>query len=242
MRTILLWCTLLLTVGAAQTAKTALVVFLHGLGDSGASMKSLFAGQGAGSRRLSHVKFVFPTAPQQAVTVNGGMRMRAWYDLNSLDASTIVHDRAGYDRATAVIASVIRTWIKEGGDPKRVVIGGFSQGAAVSLYASLLADDPLLSELVGVVALSGYMPDLEPRQTSAGGQPALLLCHGTADSTVAFVHGQNSFKATQKRFSAADAKFKAYPGLAHSVSVEEMEDVLAFMEEMLGDTRAEREL
>lgn len=58
------------------------VIWLHGLGADGndfAPIVPLLHGPAG-----AHIRFVFPHAPQIPVTINGGMRMPAWYDILSM--------------------------------------------------------------------------------------------------------------------------------------------------------------
>jgi phospholipase/carboxylesterase len=65
-----------------RTAADASVVLMHGLGADGHDFESLVP-----ELRLPAspcVRWVFPHAPVRPVTINGGHRMRAWYDITAI--------------------------------------------------------------------------------------------------------------------------------------------------------------
>eukprot|EP00013_Stygamoeba_regulata_P022575 CAMPEP_0177655726 /NCGR_PEP_ID=MMETSP0447-20121125/15141_1 /TAXON_ID=0 /ORGANISM="Stygamoeba regulata, Strain BSH-02190019" /LENGTH=274 /DNA_ID=CAMNT_0019159705 /DNA_START=139 /DNA_END=963 /DNA_ORIENTATION=+ len=220
----------------AASGHSGTVLLLHGLGDSGAGW--LDAAQYL-STRLPHLRFVLPTAPQRPVTLNMGMRMPAWYDLKGLDDRDLEHCE-GIDTSAStlfyhLVKEAERLQEKIADDSKspssRIVVGGFSQGAATSLYAGYQCAAPL----AGVFALSGYLP--KPAQLAArlesgrNRDTPLLMCHGTADPMVRFEWGKRSFEALQA--AGVKGEFKAYRGMQHSACVEELDDLCAFLKERL---------
>ncbi|RHY30101.1 hypothetical protein DYB32_004611 [Aphanomyces invadans] len=130
---------------------------MHGLGDTahGWADSILHIAQ-----RLPHLKCVLPTAPTQPVTLNMGMAMPSWYDIRSLT------DRegdpcSGIDASRERIENIIQAEIDGGISPSRIVLGGFSQGGAMSLYTGYQLD----KALGGILVLSGYLPNQEVRNT-----------------------------------------------------------------------------
>ena len=75
------------------------------------------------------------------------------FDLKGLDLSA-GEDTEGIQRAAASVQSLIEDEIKGGIPSNRIVIGGFSQGGALSLYSSLVTKHTL----GGVAALSCWLP------------------------------------------------------------------------------------
>ena len=61
----------------------ACVIWLHGLGDSGHGFAPIVPELQIPA--ALPVRFLFPHAPERPVTINGGMRMRAWYDIKTMD-------------------------------------------------------------------------------------------------------------------------------------------------------------
>ena len=122
---------------------------IHGLGDSNRGWLDV---AGMMHQQMPHVKFVLPNAPTSPVTLNGGMAMPSWYDITSLD------DRAnqpctGIEESRAVVDALIAAEVAAGIPLDRIVVGGFSQGGAMSLYAGLQYP----GRLAGVLVMSGYL-------------------------------------------------------------------------------------
>src|SRR5271168_3911440 len=129
----------------------AAVIWMHGLGADGHDFEPVVPEIVRRGERAW--RFVFPHAPVRPVTLNGGMAMRAWYDIKGLDRRA-AEDVAGFRDADAKIRELIAREAGRGIATNRIVLAGFSQGGAVSLYTV-----PRLAEkLAGVMALSCYLP------------------------------------------------------------------------------------
>ncbi|MGL5394059.1 MAG: alpha/beta hydrolase, partial [Shewanella sp.] len=158
----------------------AVVIWLHGLGDSGAGFAPVVPALGLPADHS--IRFIFPHAPEQAVTINGGYIMRAWYDIKSMD----LHDRADMQGVMASELSVqvlIDEQIAAGIPSERIVLAGFSQGGVMSLFTGLRYPH----KLAGIMALSCYLPtaDVLPSQLSAANaNTPILLQHGEQDDVV----------------------------------------------------------
>lgn len=113
---------------------SATVIFLHGLGDSGNGLADLAQ---LWSQRLPHLKFILPTAKSIPVTLNMGHVMPAWYDIKSLDDREKENSCHGIEESRAIIYQLLEQEIYAGVNPQRIILGGFSQGAALSLYTGL---------------------------------------------------------------------------------------------------------
>ncbi|KAL6049439.1 palmitoyl-protein hydrolase [Balamuthia mandrillaris] len=217
---------------------TATVIFLHGLGDTGMGwydpMKQL-------SAENPHIKFILPTAPRRPVTINFGSVMPAWYDITDLGASREEQKCEGIHDAKATVERLIKAEVEEHGIPHhRIIIGGFSQGAAVSLFTGF----SLPSTLAGVIALSGYLAlkdEFLANLTEAGRLAPLLMCHGESDPLIRLSWAELSFQAIQSIAGVKKATFKKYRGLAHSLSLQELKDVAAFVRECLPKEEKEKE-
>ena len=134
----------------AARKHTASLVFLHGLGDTGLGWAGAL-----NTIKPDYLKVICPTAPMLPVTLNGGMKMPAWYDILSLDETDENReDMEGVDWAVNFLLDIVREEEKQGISSDRVMVGGFSQGGAVSLRAALTSETPL----AGCVALSCYLP------------------------------------------------------------------------------------
>jgi phospholipase/carboxylesterase len=87
---------------------------------------------------MPYVKFLFPTAPVQRVTLNMGMEMPAWFDINSLDPTDLKEDAEGILESAAYVMGLVQKEIENGIPPERIALVGFSQGGAISLTAGML--------------------------------------------------------------------------------------------------------
>jgi predicted esterase len=135
---------------AAQSNHTATIFFLHGLGDCGESWMPV--GQMFAAAH-PNIKWVFPDAPIQAVTLNSGMRMPAWYDIKSLESKEH-QDEQGLYKTVKSVENLVNLEIAAGIPSDRIIVGGFSQGAAVALLTSVMST----IKLGGIIGLSGYLP------------------------------------------------------------------------------------
>jgi phospholipase/carboxylesterase len=192
------------------------VIWLHGLGADGHDFEPIVP-----ELRLPPglpLRFVFPHAPVRPVTVNGGMPMRAWYDIRSFDAEGRA-DAAGVLESSRLVEELLNAERARGIDTGRMVLAGFSQGGAIALHSALSAP----RELAGVMALSSYLPlDLTP--LAADTKPAfpVFMAHGTADNVVPFEAGRQS--AFRVRELGAKVDWHEYP-MGHSVCPEEITDI-----------------
>lgn len=194
------------------------VIWLHGLGADGHDFEAVVPELGLGE--VPAVRFVFPHAPVRPVTLNGGMAMRAWYDIVSLTASREA-DEAGIAQSTAQVAALIEREEARGVPPERVVLAGFSQGGAIALHAGLRYP----RRLAGIMALSSYLlmsERLSDERSDANHDVPLFVAHGEMDPVVPFAAGQ----ATAQKLEALGypVEWHRYP-LPHSVSLHELADI-----------------
>ncbi|RYG62792.1 hypothetical protein EON64_17210, partial [archaeon] len=120
-------------IPAAFAKHSASVILSHGLGDSGEGLEDLAV---MWREHLPHIKFILPTAGQRAVTINMGQRMNAWYNISGLDDRA--HDSCeGLEESAAFLSSLVRSEVAQGIPRCRIVLAGFSQGGALSLFTGL---------------------------------------------------------------------------------------------------------
>jgi len=200
---------------------TATVIWLHGLGDSGFGWAPV-----AESFGMPHCKFIFPTAPTEAVTLNNGMEMPSWFDLAGLD-ETSPEDSDRVLSSAAYLASLVQREVDGGIAHDRIVVAGFSQGGAVALTCGLMMTD---SPVAGIVAASTWLPHAV-RPTDVGIKSPLLMCHGTADPVVMFDWGKMSHEKLVKM--GIKSEFKSYKGMDHGFCPEELSDVAKFLQKAL---------
>lgn len=167
------------------------------------------------------LRFVFPHAPVRAVTINQGMEMRAWFDILGADFARR-EDAAGVaDSVQQVARLVAREQQEHGIGPGKVILAGFSQGAAIALACGLTQPDGL----AGIIALSGYLPVAGvtlSRITDAGRATPVFMAHGSADPVVPPALGRASREALAGAGVAVD--WREYP-MPHSVCAEEVADL-----------------
>ena len=207
----------------AGTHHTGSVVFCHGLGDTGQGWAEMMQGI---SPLLPGVRFVLPTAANIPVTLNGGMQMPAWYDI--LGPGGRFPDDTDGMQCSAVYIRALLDVERKSGVP--VVVAGFSQGAALSLFVALTseADAPL----AGVAVLSGYLHSKSSmgQFTDVAKTVPMLMCHGLADEVVAVSRADSCLKEiTLMGRPEGTVALKKYKGMGHSSSPEEERDFIEFL-------------
>ncbi|XP_034016545.1 acyl-protein thioesterase 2 [Thalassophryne amazonica] len=207
--------------------ETAAVIFLHGLGDTGHGWADTMAGI-----RIPHVKYICPHAPRIPVTLNGKMTMPSWFDLKGLSPDA-PEDEAGIKGAAESIKEIIDHEVKNGIPPNRILLGGFSQGGALSLYTALTCQH----QLAGVVALSCWLPLYKsfPQAACNSGNRdiPILQCHGQIDPLIPVAYGDWTAKKLKEIVNPQKISFRIYPELVHCSCPEEMSDVKEFIEKQL---------
>ncbi|EMC94540.1 hypothetical protein BAUCODRAFT_35765 [Baudoinia panamericana UAMH 10762] len=211
---------------------TSTVIVAHGLGDSGAGWMFL-ADQWRSANKFPETKFIFPNAPQIPITVNMGMRMPGWYDIADFgDLANRSEDEAGILRSQKVFHTLISDEIKAGIPTERIVLGGFSQGGAMSLMAGITCP----SKLGGIFGLSCYLllkdkvQSLVPKESPNKDTP-IFMGHGDADPVVRHEWGQ--LTANMLKQWGWNVDFKTYKGLPHSAAPREIEDLEKYLTERI---------
>jgi phospholipase/carboxylesterase len=205
---------------------TAAVILLHGLGADGHDLAAL-AGELDPSGGDA-VRFVFPHAPFRPVTINEGMSMRSWYDIRAADLSRS-EDEEGIEASAVSLQHMVHRQIAAGIPPRRVVIGGFSQGGAVALYAGL----SLAGRLGGILAMSAYLPLYSRFQrggAAADSDTAVMMTHGTDDPIVPVTYGQLSRRRLETL--GYTVRWREYP-MGHTICEQEILDVASWLGEVL---------
>jgi phospholipase/carboxylesterase len=203
------------------------VIFLHGLGADGHDFEPVvpqLLWPGAPS-----IRFVFPHAPIRTVTLNAGMRMRAWYDILSISTDRS-QDETGIDHSVGQVADLVEREQRRGIEPGRVVLAGFSQGGAIAIQVGLRYP----RRLAGLIALSTYLllPERTRQQTHAisAGLP-VFMGHGTEDAVVPFAMGESAARQLQSWGYAVD--WHHYP-IEHSVNAAEIGQIATWLRQRLG--------
>jgi phospholipase/carboxylesterase len=189
------------------------VLWLHGLGASGHDFEDLVPLLG-----LPQVRFVFPHAPRRPVTINQGLIMPAWYDIEFLGGSG-GGENAGHVRDSAgLIRALLAREERRGVASSRIVLAGFSQGGALALYVGDRHPEPLL----GVMVLSAceLLPHTREAEASpASATTAMLFCHGTHDPLVSVERGRRAYEAHAT--PGRPIEWREFP-MGHQVCAEEV--------------------
>lgn len=212
-------------VGAG--APGAAVIWLHGLGADGHDFEPIVPELVRPD--WPALRFVFPHAPVQAVTINNGMAMRAWYDIASFDPNA-PQDDAGIRASVARVEALIARENARGIASERIVLAGFSQGGAVVLAAGLRHAQPL----AGIVALSTYLPlvpSLAEEASAANREIPIFMAHGSQDPVVVPARGEASRDVLEAL--GYRVQWQRYP-MQHAVCAAEINDLAAWFQARFG--------
>jgi phospholipase/carboxylesterase len=209
-----------------STRATGTVIWLHGLGADGHDFEPIvpelcLPGEPG-------LRFVFPHAPVRPVTLNGGMPMRAWYDIISLDRSG-PQDERGIRESAAALSGLIERERDRGIADERIVVAGFSQGGAIALHTALRHPN----KLAGLMALSTWLPlgdafksEVMDNDKAQSHDLPVFMAHGTFDPVLPFALGQQSKAALESAGYAVD--WHEYP-MAHAVCADEIAAIRSWL-------------
>ena len=194
------------------------IIVLHGLGADGRDFIPICDELELGA--IGGVRYVFPTAPEQPVTINGGYVMRSWYDILGVELDRR-EDEAGLRKSQQAVAAVINTQRARGIAAERIVLMGFSQGCAMTLLTGLRYPE----RLAGLVCLSGYLPlaaSTEAERSGVNADLPVFMAHGRSDPVVPFARGKAACQALQA--IGHPVEWHDY-SMQHSVCPEEIVDL-----------------
>jgi phospholipase/carboxylesterase len=203
------------------------VIVLHGLGADGTDFLPLADEMNLAA--VGPVRWVFPRAPERPVTLNGGMRMRAWYDVYGGFERGVREDEAGLRESFGLVDALVAREVERGVPAGRIVLAGFSQGCAIALGAGLRHPQ----RLAGLVGLSGYLPlaaTTAAERAAANAATPVLLAHGTRDPMVDIARGRAGRDAVAGLGNPVE--WHEYP-MEHSVCLEEIREVERFVRRVL---------
>jgi phospholipase/carboxylesterase len=201
----------------------AAVLWLHGLGADGHDFEPIVPEL----RLAKAVRFVFPNAPIQPVTINGGMRMPAWYDILQFGGGR--EDEKGIRASQGLLENLISREVKNGIPENKIILAGFSQGGAIALQTALRYP----KRLAGVMALSTYLPiaaTLAAERSEANARIPIFMAHGQYDDIIPMQRAQASRDALEKL--GFKIEWHEYP-MPHSVCGEEVRDISAWLTKLL---------
>ncbi len=198
------------------------VIWLHGLGADGHDFEPIVPELGLPD--TLPLRFVFPHAPTRPVTINGGMSMRAWYDILTLDKEGPADD-VGIRASSDLLDALINREQQRGMDSASIVLAGFSQGGAIVMHNALRTQ----LKLAGLMALSTYLPlrkeiDAEVVNNPDAGDTSLpvFMAHGSFDPMIPMEGGRISADVLQTL--GYTVEWHEYP-MAHAVCPQEIADI-----------------
>lgn len=211
---------------------TAAVIWMHGLGADGYDFVDIIP-----ELQLPHtlgVRFIFPHAPRQPITINDGYVMRAWYDLLSPTSDILGlvadnEDDVGIRASEQAIRALIQREINKGISASRIVLAGFSQGGAIALYTGLRYPQ----RLAGILGLSTYLPlaeNLDAERHPANTNVPVLMLHGSADGVISIEEAESSAAVLKK--SGYAVEWHTYP-MGHSLCSQEIYDIGVWLRKIL---------
>jgi phospholipase/carboxylesterase len=206
----------------------ATIIVLHGLGADGTDFLSFADELKLGD--AGPVRWVFPRAPIRPVAINGGSRMRAWYDILGMDLVRR-EDEGGLRESIGLVHALIDAEVARGTPSERIVLGGFSQGCAITLGAGLRCPRPL----GGLIGMSGYMPLADTtaaERHAANHQTPVFLAHGQRDGVVPLARGTATRDLLVQL--GQPVEWHEYP-MEHSVCLEEVQALQRWLQRVLSD-------
>ena len=201
------------------------IIWLHGLGADGHDFENI--AEQLHLKAAANIHFIFPNAPIQAVTINGGTKMRAWYDILEMSLERRV-DITGIYQSESAIKQLIELEINKGIRPENILLAGFSQGGVIALHTGLRYPH----KLAGIIGLSTYLPTLKHSSSEHRPENAsipIFMAHGILDSIVEIETGKAV--ATELMNLGYPVQWHDYL-MEHSVCVEEIAHLSTFINEL----------
>jgi phospholipase/carboxylesterase len=201
----------------------ATIIWLHGLGADGHDFEAIVP-----ELRLPDslpVRFVFPHAPERAVTVNAGMIMRAWFDLIDLNLDANSADKEQFSESVEMLEALIENELRSGLASDRIVLAGFSQGGAIALHTGL----HFPKRLAGILAMSMHLPTIRDRSAAlspANQEVPIMMAHGQMDPLIPLARAIETRQELTRLGYAVS--WHEYP-IQHSVCAEEVADIRAWL-------------
>jgi phospholipase/carboxylesterase len=203
----------------------ASVIWLHGLGADGHDFEAIVPELNL--PQDSGIRFIFPNAPIRPVTINGGMSMRAWYDVKSPNLRQL-EDIESISESHELINHYIAAEINKGIPANKIILAGFSQGGAITLHAGLRYPE----SLAGLLALSTYLPvpDRLESETSNHKNIPIMMAHGIADPVIPVEQGRSSYQTLKDH--GYSVEWNEYM-MQHAVCLQEINAIAAWIKKVL---------
>ncbi len=199
------------------------VIWLHGLGADANDFVPLVPE--LVKAEWPAIRFVFPNAPERAVTINNGYRMRACYDISDMDFANRA-DMTGVRESIRDLDELVEEEIQRGVPADHIFIAGFSQGGAVTLSYGVRST----RKLAGLIALSTYLPapaESAAEKAEGAEQAKIFMAHGTQDPVIPIRESERSAHAL--RAMGFDVEWQGYHPMQHSTCREEIDSLQDWM-------------
>lgn len=214
--------------GSDKTATpTHSVIWMHGLGADANDFVPVIPELRLPADR--RIRFVFPNAPVRPVTINNQMPMRAWYDIIALSNVSRDVDETGLRGSQAAIEALINRENERGVPTENIILAGFSQGCAMAYQTGLRSQ----KKLAGLICLSGYLPMADKtvaEHNTANLDMPIFIAHGTYDPVVDIRFAQQTREWLLAN-NYSNTEWRTYP-MAHSVNLDEINDISAFLQKI----------
>ena len=197
------------------------VIWMHGLGADATDFRNIPTQLGLPAE--FPIRYIFPNAPEIPVTINMGTVMRAWYDITTLNAHA--QDEPGIRLSAKHITELIDLEVSRGVSTNKIVLAGFSQGGAMSLFTGLRHP----KTLAGILCLSAYLPLLDSfsgEVSAANARVPIFQGHGVQDTVVTYVTGRRTCE--QLESAGYPVEWHEYE-MAHQVCHEELSDIASWL-------------
>ncbi|XP_060063097.1 lysophospholipase-like protein 1 [Ylistrum balloti] len=213
---------------------SAVVLFLHGSGDTGEGVSDWVKMASKGEFHFPHAKVLYPTAPARPYTPMGGAMSNVWFDRMQISPNVPEHAQS-VEAMCASLSALIQQEVSSGIPKSRIVIGGFSMGGAMALHLSYRFH----RDVAGVFALSSFLnngsavfkelearPDLSPL-------PPLFYCQGEKDDLALPVWAENTF--TQLSSVGVQGTLTKYP-IHHELNKTELLSLKSWINERIPES------
>jgi len=182
---------------------------------------------------LPNVQWILPQSPERPVTYHEGQYSPSWFDIARLPPDPNEFDEPVIMESIGLIEGLISSQVQAGRDPRKILLVGFSQGAALSMMVALSTSH----NLGGVVSLSGWVPPRARPMLHARPSLPILWCHGTTDKEIplSFARDGEEFLRNSLGFSGPRLQLRVYDGLEHTTNTTELEDVVSWLRDIVGE-------
>ena len=194
------------------SASNKTLIWLHGLGADSNDFAPFFS-----NPFFKEYEIILPNAPYRKITLNQNFEMRAWFNMKSLNLDDL--NEEDFIESSKALDFIIGDKLKTNPSSK-IYIGGFSQGAALSIFYGL----KMIHKIHGVVSFSGFVPKFNYQKTMI--TKPILKIHGIYDDIINFQTSENTFDL----LNFSNLVSKSY-NMGHAVIENQVVDLISFLKE-----------